>query len=386
MSAIADTAGLAAFCARAAGFPFVAIDTEFVRETTYWPQLCLVQLASPEEAWAIDPLADGIDLAPLFDLLDDDGTLKVFHSARQDLEIFFHLTGRVPRPIFDTQVAAMVCGYGESAGYQRLVRSLTGASVDKGMQYADWRKRPLDERRIAYALSDVTHLRGVYAALSRRLDADGREEWLSEEMDVLSDPATYRPDPENAWKRLKARSRDPQKLAMLRDLAAWRDVAAERENLVRNRVLRDESVAEIAARAPRSVDEMASLRHLSRDRSWRRRADEILHVLDRVRASDPSSWPEPPRDGACRSGKGAAELLKTLLRIACERHGVAPKLVASAADVEALAARDDADVPALRGWRRKIFGEDALRLKHGEAALVMRGAQVELIDAPASRR
>ncbi|MEX2453740.1 MAG: ribonuclease D, partial [Rhodospirillaceae bacterium] len=294
MSLITDTAALEAFCARAAGFPFITVDTEFIREKTYWPELCLVQVGTADEAVAIDSLAAGIDLAPLFDLLADESVLKVFHAARQDVEIFVHLSGRVPHPIFDTQVAAMVCGYGDSVGYERLVRDITRQSIDKTMRFTDWSKRPLGQKQIEYALGDVTHLQKIYARLSKQLDASGRAAWLSEEMAVLTDPGTYLIDPENAWKRLKTRSRKPRYLATVRALAAWREQSAKSNNVPRNRILRDEALTEIAAHAPKSADELTALRSVSRDRIGRERAAEIVEVIESVRALDPADYPEPP--------------------------------------------------------------------------------------------
>ena len=379
MSLITETAGLEAFCARASRFPFVTVDTEFFRERTYWPVLALIQVGTPDEARAIDALAAGIDLSPLFALLDDERVLKVFHAARQDVEIFVHRTGRVPVPIFDTQIAAMVCGYGDSVGYERLVRDLAGGSVDKSMQFTDWMKRPLSAKQIRYALSDVTHLRAIYAQLSERLEASGRTPWLSEEMTVLTDLDTYRIDPENAWKRLRLKTRKPRDLAMARALAAWRETAAQRDDMPRIRVLRDEALVEICAAAPRSVGDLMSLRRVAQNRVGKQRAAEIVAVLDGVRATDPSLYPlVPAQRDSRRSDEATIDLLKILLKQKCQRHGVAQKLVASSSDLEELA--DGNDVPALHGWRRQVFGDDALRLKRGEIALTARGPEIELLE------
>ena len=378
---ISSTPDLAAFCARAEAFPSVAVDTEFMRDRTFWPVLCLVQVATPDEALAIDALADGIDLSPLFALLSNRRVLKVFHSARQDLEIFHMLTGRVPEPVFDTQLAAMVCGYGDSIGYEKLVRDITGHSVDKALQFTDWAKRPLSEKQVAYALSDVTHLRKVHASLSKRLESRNRGPWLAEEMAILADPATYRSDPEDAWKRLKARARKPLNLAMLRALAAWREREAQARDVPRNRVLGDRMITEISAAAPRTASELRSLRAIDRGRLGKDAAARIVAVLDEVRNADPSSWPRPPDERPQQQGNGAvAGLLKLLLQIRCEEHGVAPKLLASSADLAAIAQSDTADVPALQGWRREIFGADALRLKHGEIAIVIRDSRPALLE------
>lgn len=381
MSILTETAELAAFCERAAAFPFITVDTEFIREKTYWPVLCLVQVGTPDEAVAIDALADGIDLSPLYDLFADEAVLKVFHAARQDVEIFVHLAGAVPTPIFDTQIAAMVCGYGDSVGYERLVRDIARKSIDKTMRFTDWSKRPLGQKQIDYALGDVTHLRKIYSTLAERLDATERAEWLSEEMDILTAPGTYLVNPEDAWKRLKTRSRKPQYLAMVRSLAAWREQTAQSNDVPRNRVMKDESLTEIAAHAPRAVDELMALRAISRDRIGKDRAAEIITVLDTIRAMNSADYPEPPEDRYNGVDHGPSmELLKVLLKMRCDTHNVAQKLIASSSDIEAIAADDNADVRTLRGWRREVFGEDAIRLKKGQIALTADGSQVKVID------
>ena len=379
MSLITETVGLEAFCARASRYPFVTVDTEFFRERTYWPVLSLIQIGTPDEARAIDALAEGIDLSPLFGLLDDERVLKVFHAARQDVEIFVHLSGRVPVPIFDTQIAAMVCGYGDSVGYERLVRDLARGSVDKAMQFTDWMKRPLSEKQISYALSDVTHLRTIHEKLFERLEASGRMPWLSEEMRILTNLDTYRIDPESAWKRLKLRTRKPRDLAMARALAAWRETVAQRDDVPRIRILRDETLVDISSAAPRSVSELMSLRRVAHNRIGKLHATEIIGVLDGVRKTDPSLYPSlPPQRDPGRSGEAMTDLLKILLKLKCKRHDVAQKLVASSSDLEALAG--GSDVPALHGWRRQVFGNDALRLKRGEIALTARSSEIELLE------
>lgn len=381
MSMIVDTEALAAFCGRAADHPYITVDTEFIREKTYWPVLCVVQVGIADEAVAIDALADGIDLTPLFDLLADETVLKVFHAARQDIEIFVHLADRVPHPIFDTQVAAMVCGYGDSVSYERLVRDLARKNIDKTMRFTDWSKRPLGNRQIEYALGDVTYLRRIYEKLAKRLVATGREDWLSEEMAVLTDPNTYRISPDDAWKRLKTRSRKPQYLAMVRALAAWRENAAQANDVPRNRMMKDESLTEIAAHAPESVDDLMALRSVARDRIGRERAAGLIEVLESVRAMDESDYPKPPAEAANGYDHGPSiELLKVLLKFKCDTHKVAQKLIASSSDIEAIAAGDDADVRALHGWRREVFGEDAIRLKKGEIALTADGSRVRVIE------
>lgn len=383
MTLITTTEELDAFCRRMKGSDYITIDTEFMREKTFWPKLCLVQIAGEDEAAAVDPLAEGIDLAPLFDLLDDPGVLKVFHAARQDVEIFHHLTGRIPTPLFDTQVAAMVCGFGESVGYETLIAKLAGARVDKSSRFTDWSNRPLTERQLAYALSDVTHLRPAYEKLRRRLAKTGRAHWLDEEIGVLTDPATYQVEPEEAWRRLKVRSDKPRFLAILRELAAWREREAQRKDVPRSRVLRDEALLEIASHAPSTVDDLARTRGLGRSVAEGRWGQELLAAVQRGRDLPPEEGPaveprvEPPPGLA-----PIVELLRVLLKMKCEDQQVATKLVANAGDLEAIAADDEAPVPALKGWRRELFGEDALALKHGRLALAIRGKRVRMVPVP----
>jgi ribonuclease D len=381
MSTIAATAELAAFCERASVFPYITVDTEFIREKTYWPVLCLVQVGTPDEAVAIDALADGIDLAPLFDLMANENVLKVFHAARQDVEIFVNLTGRVPAPIFDTQIAAMVCGYGDSVGYERLVRDLARKSIDKTMRFTDWSRRPLGKKQLDYALGDVTHLRKIYDKLSRRLEDSGRADWLSEEMDILTDVNTYVISPDAAWKRLKTRSRKPKYIAAVQALAAWREKTAQDNNVPRNRVMKDESLTEIAAHAPSSVDELMALRSVSRDRIGKDRASELVAVLEDVGEMDPKDYPTPPEELPNGADAGPSiELLKVLLKLKCDEHKVAQKLIASSSEIEAIAVDDNAAVRTLNGWRRDVYGADAIRLKHGEIALTADGAHIRVIE------
>jgi ribonuclease D len=381
MLLIADSAQLAEFCARVSQADFITVDTEFMRERTYWPQLCLVQVAGPEEVAAIDPLATGIDLRPLLDLLYDEGILKVFHAARQDIEIFFHMTGRIPAPLFDTQVAAMVCGYGDSVSYETLAAQLAGARIDKSVRFTDWSARPLTERQISYALADVTHLRKVYAGLAKRLMASGRAHWLQEEMATLLEPGTYRLDPSEAWRRLKPRAGSkPRLLAILREVAAWREREAQRRDIPRNRVIRDETIMDIAAHAPSTVEDIARLRGLSKSLAEGRMGQDILVAVAKGAATPESEAPTLPPAIEMPGGLGpVVELLKVLLKMKCERQQVAQKLVASSSDLERIAADDDADVAAMHGWRREVFGEDALALKHGRLALTMKGKRIVIM-------
>ena len=384
MTLITDNESLAAFCRRQNDADFITVDTEFLRDNSYWPKLCLVQVAGPEDAVAIDTLADKLDLAPLIALLADRDVLKVFHSGRQDLEIFYHLTGRLPAPMFDTQVAAMVCGFGDSVGYETLARQLAGAKIDKASRFTDWSRRPLSERQITYALSDVTHLRKVYRKLAKRLQANGRSDWLREEMAVLTDPETYELRPEDAWQRIKSRSKDRRHLALVRALAYWRETEAQRRDLPRGRVLRDEQILDIAAHRPQSAKELSRTRSLGKNFADSRQGEAVLKTVADALALDDSELPDAPRRVELPNGLGPlVDLLKVLLRAKCERHQVAQKLVASANDLERIAADDDASVPALSGWRREIFGDDALALKHGRLALAADGKAVTLVELAA---
>ncbi len=385
MNLITDSATLAGFCARQQGAEFITVDTEFMRERTYWPILCLVQVAGPEEAAAIDALAPGIDLAPLLALMNDAAILKVFHAARQDLEIFFHLSDAVPHPLFDTQVAAMVCGFGDSASYETLVRKLAGAALDKASRFTDWSHRPLTERQIEYALGDVVHLRTVYERLQQRLAKNGRASWFSEEMAALALPTLYRTEPTEAWHRFRLRGRaDSRFLAVLRAMAAWRETAAQQRDLPRGRVLRDEALIEIASHAPQRIDALARTRSLGKGIAEGRLGKEILDAVAEGLA-DPHPPPAVAQKAQNPPGLGPLiELLRVLLKQRCEDFEVAQKLVASADDLEAIAADDDADVPALHGWRREVFGADALSLKHGTLALTAGRNRIELVPLPRS--
>jgi ribonuclease D len=380
MDLITDSAGVARLCERLAGADYIAIDTEFLRESTYWPKLCLIQMAGPEDAAAIDPLAEGIDLEPIWALLADPSMLKVFHSARQDIEIFYHLTGQVPAPLFDSQVAAMVCGFGESVSYEKLVAELVGATIDKSSRFTDWSRRPLTDKQIRYALSDVIHLRPAYEALRDRLRETGRESWLAEEMAVLTDPATYNTDPYEAWQRLKTRSPSPKLLAVARELAAWREQEAQARDIPRGRLLRDEALMEIASHQPKSVAELARTRGLGQQQAEGRLGKALLAAVARGLSVPKDERPRPARKPHLPAGLGpAVELLKVLLKQSCQRHHVAQKLVATVGDLELIAAGHHEDVHALKGWRRSVFGEDALRLLAGDIALRLKDGEVEVV-------
>jgi len=388
MTVITDTAALARFCAQQRGASFVAVDTEFMRERTYWPILCLVQVAGPTEAAAIDALAPGIDLTPLLALMADESILKVFHAARQDIEIFFNLSGTVPKPLFDTQIAAMVCGFGDAVSYETLVSKLAQASLDKSSRFTDWSHRPLTERQIHYALADVVHLRTVYEKLQQRLASNGRAGWFAEEMAVLSDSATYRSDPSEAWRRFRLRGRvNPRFFGVLREVAAWRETAARQRNLPRGRIMRDEAVLEVAAHMPKTIEALARTRSLGKGVAEGKLGNEILDAVQRGLADSEALAPPASAKADSPPGLGPlVELLRVLLKQRCEEHQVAQKLVATADDLDAIAAADDAPVPALSGWRYEIFGKDALALKHGRLALTVLRNRITLVELTGSER
>ena len=377
---IDDNETLASFCAQMSSSPYITIDTEFIRDRTYWPRLCLVQISNHDLARAIDPLAEGIDLSPLADLLANQDVIKVFHAARQDVEIFVNQNNVVPSPMFDTQIAAMVCGFGDSVGYDRLVEKLAGARVDKGSRFTDWSRRPLSDKQIGYALDDVTHLLTVYEALCRQLEKSDRALWLEEEMAVLTNTATYIQSPEQVWKRLKIRSRNPQYLGVAKEIAAWREREAQRRNMPRGHILKDEAIQEIAAEMPESIDKLARLRAVSKGLAEGPAGEAILAAILRGQNLPKDEIPKPAAQIVLPRGLGPLiDLLKVLLKTNCEAHDVAQKLVATVSDLERIATDDDADVSALRGWRKEIFGNDALDLKHGRLAMTAKGKRVELI-------
>jgi ribonuclease D len=379
---IATTEALQALCERLAAEEFVTVDTEFMRERTYWPELCVVQLAGEREVAVIDAQAPEIDLAPLGDLLANQAVMKVFHAARQDIEIFVLRFGDVPRPLFDTQIAAMVAGFGEQVGYDALVSALAGGSIDKAHRFSDWSVRPLSAAQIAYAAADVTYLRTVYSRLCARLAQDGRLDWVAEEMGELADRSLYRTDPETMWERLRPRSNNRRFLGMVRALAAWREREAQRVNIPRQRLLRDETLLEIAATAPDNPDVLARARGISRGFAEGRTGASLLAAIAEAKALPDDAMPEAPRgrDGA-RPSPALVSLLKVLLAAKCENHHVAARLVASYDDIERLATEEAPDIAALHGWRREVFGEDALALKQGRVALGVAGRRVKLIPA-----
>ncbi|MDP2293959.1 MAG: ribonuclease D [Pseudolabrys sp.] len=380
MSLITTTDDLAAICARMAAHPFITVDTEFLRETTYYPLLCVAQIASADEAAVIDALAPGIDLAPFFALLADEKVIKVFHAARQDIEIVWNMAKTIPHPIFDSQVAAMVLGYGDSISYDQLVQRITGDVLDKSNRFTDWTRRPLTDAQITYALSDVTHLRSVYTKLAADLEKRGRTNWVEAEMSILTSPETYRADPANAWERLKTRVRKPKELSVLMEIAAWREREAQTRDVPRSRVLKDDVLGDIATQAPTTIEKLGHLRSLPKGFERSRWGDAIVEAVQRGVDRDPKTLPRFERFRPATNGAATVELLKVLLRMTAESHGVAAKVIATVDELDRIAADDDADVPAMKGWRRELFGEKAIALKHGRLALAVDKGRVVTVD------
>lgn len=381
MTPITTTAELTAFCDKIKGQPFVAVDTEFMRETTYWPKLCLIQAAAPNADAVIDPLAEGIDLSPFLEILRDESIEKVFHAARQDVEIFNNLEA-MPRPLFDTQVAGMAAGFGEQIAYDALVRQMLKVEIDKSSRFTDWARRPLTDAQLTYALGDVTHLAELYPKLRARLEKEGRLAWVVDEMQGLCDPANYDVDPENAWKRLKPRRHTAKYLAIFRAVAAWRERTAQLRDQPRGRILKDDAIDEIATQAPTDAEALDRLRSVPKGFSGSRFGPDLLAAV-REALKDPEAYaPVIERTKAPPSPAAGAvvELLKVLLKARAEDAGVASKLIATVSDLEQIANDDNAKTQALTGWRREAFGEDALKLKRGELALVLDGARVRVVE------
>jgi ribonuclease D len=382
---ITEQQELEAAVSRLETFDFVTVDTEFIRETTFWPELCLIQMAAPGFSAMIDPLSPGLDLAPFFRLMANEAITKVFHAARQDIEIVFHLGDLIPHPVFDTQVAAMVCGFGDSVSYDQLVQKITGQHIDKSSRFTDWRHRPLSDKQLSYALADVTHLIDVYQHLKVELEREERGHWLHEEMEVLTARATYDPHPEDAWKRLKMRLRKPIELAVVQAVATWREREARERNVPRGRVIKDDAIYEIAQQQPRDAAALGKLR--TTPRGWERSATatSLLEAVNSALAIPKEALPKLPRQSSAPEGSSAAsELLKVLLRIVSEQHGVATKMLASSDDLDRIAAEgDEADVPAMHGWRRNVFGDAALKLIRGEMALKFEKRKIRVFDLPA---
>jgi len=381
MDLITTTVELAAACRRLAKHPAITVDTEFLRETTYYPLLCVVQMASPEEAIIVDALAESIDLNPFFELMSNEAVLKVFHAARQDIEIVWHRANIIPHPIFDTQVAAMVLGYGDSIAYDQLVEKVTGHRPDKTHRFTDWSHRPLTKEQMHYAVSDVTHLRDVFAALDADLKKRHRSDWVSVEMETLTSPRTYDLPPERAWERLKTRVRKPKELAVLMEVAAWREQEAQNRDVPRGRVLRDDALSDIATHAPATLEKLIHLRSVPKGLEKSKWGADIIAAVQRGLSRDLTKLPklEKPRNNS-NGTTAIIELLKVLLRMTAERHAVASKVIATVDDLEQIADDDKADVAALRGWRRELFGNAALKLKHGQIALAIEKGRVIDVD------
>lgn len=379
---IVTTQDLEAACKTLAKSEFITIDTEFLRETTFWPELCLVQMASPDLEVIVDPLADGIDLAPLFELMANTDVIKVFHAARQDIEIIFHLGNLIPQPIFDTQVAAMVCGFGDSVSYDQLVQKIKNIHIDKSSRFTDWSRRPLTEKQLDYALADVTHLRDVYLKLKAELEREGRATWLAEEMAVLEARSTYDLHPDDAWQRLKMRLKKPQELMVMKNVAAWREREARARNVPRSRVLKDDAIFEIAQQQPKDSEALGRLRTIPK--GWERSSagTAIIDAVNAALAIPKADWPQLQRQNHMPEGSASAvELLKVLLRLTCEKHGVAAKMIANTDDLEKIAVEgENADVQAMHGWRRDLFGNAALKLINGGMALRFVGKKIEAFD------
>ncbi len=381
MEVITKTEDLAAACQRLATNDYVTVDTEFLRETTFWPKLCVIQMAGTDMAFIVDALAEGLDLDPFFDLMRDDSVTKVFHAARQDIEIIYHLGGLIPAPLFDTQVAAMVCGFGDSISYDQLVYKVTGARIDKSSRFTDWARRPLTTKQLDYALADVTHLRDAYQFLKANLAEQNRTHWVQDEMTVLTSVATYRTDPDQAWKRLKLRVRKPVELAVMMEVAAWRETEAQNRDVPRSRVIKDDAIYELAAQQPVTSEALGRLRTIPRGFERSRNADEILKAVRRALEIPKSELPKLPKGRQAPDGSAAAvDLLKVLLKLVSEAHGVAAKVIATVDDLEKIAADDNADVAAMKGWRRELFGETALKLKRGEVALAFQNRQITVLE------
>ncbi len=376
MKMIDTTDALNKACARLALHDFVTLDTEFMRETTFYSKLCLIQMASPEEDVLIDPLAPDLDLSAFFELMRNEKVLKVLHAGRQDIEIFWHQDQCIPAPAFDTQIAAMVCGYGDSVSYEQLAHDLAKARIDKSSRFTDWSQRPLSDAQLHYARSDVTHLRDVYLALKTKLDESGRAHWLADEMRILTSPSTYDMKPEDAWQRLKGRIRKPRDLALLIELSTWRELEARERNVPRSRVLKDDAVIDIVTAAPRSVEALGKLRSIPSGFERSRVGTDILAAVEAGIARDPKTLPSLERAERRNTNSATVELLKVLLKMVAETEGVAPKVLANVDDLEAIAQDDAAEVPALNGWRMPVFGEKALALKHGRLALAIEQGKV----------
>lgn len=378
MTILTSSEDIATFCEALADQDFITIDTEFLREKTYYPKLCLIQISGPDkDARAIDPLAANVDLSPLFDLLKNKDIIKVFHAGRQDLEIFYNMTQQVVTPIFDTQIAAMVCGYGDSIGYEKLIKNISGGTIDKSSQFTDWSLRPLSDKQLAYALGDVTHLCDAYVHLRDTLEKRGRTDWVEQEKEILTTPQTYQNDPYKAWERIKIRSPKPKSLAILREVAALREQLAQKRNIPKAWVMRDDAIADIAGQAPKNAKQLTKIRNVSKEMAEGKTGAQILNAVKTALSSAESTWPVPKKNKQLSPIViSTIDILKMLLKVQSAEHEVASKIIASNVDIETIAINDDADVPALKGWRHEIFGQFALDLKHGKLAIGLQDGKV----------
>ncbi|MBL4854971.1 MAG: ribonuclease D [Robiginitomaculum sp.] len=382
MKIITTTDSLAKFCKKAKSAPFIALDTEFMRERTFYSQLCLIQMATPDDEAILDPMAAGIDLSPILSILADDRIEKVMHAARQDMEIFYKLLGKVPTPLFDTQIAAMALGFGENVGYLALVKGRLAINLDKGARFTDWSRRPLSENQLSYALGDVTHLRDLYPGMVRELNAKGRMDWVREEMSGQMDSQLYDFEPERAWKRLKPRMFRQDYLAAMKAAAAWREREAQQKDVPRNRILKDDGIFVIAQRKPKSVKDLDRLRGIPNGFANRKTAPGLIAEVQKAVANADSYAPDVTRNKQMPPGLGpSVDMLKTLLRLKTEYVDIAPRLIANTSDLSELAAfGDKADIRALKGWRREVFGDDALKMLAGKVSLTLKDKKVVAVD------
>ncbi len=380
MLTITTTNALQDACDQLCQSDYVTVDTEFMRERTFWPELCLIQIACDGFECLVDPLSQGLDLAPFFKLMTDESVVKVFHSARQDLEIVHNLGGVIPKPLFDTQVAGMVCGFGDSVAYAGLVRKFIGIELDKSSRFTDWKRRPLTDKQKTYAIGDVTYLRDIYKALKKQLEDTGRSHWLSEEMEILTNPETYIQHPDHAWKRLKGRARKPVNMAVMKEMARWREEEAQDKNQPRGRILKDDAIYDIGNQMPRNEKELGQLRTISAGQARSHKGKIWLDLVEKGRNCKPEDLPVLPKSRKLpASALATIELLKVLLKSISSQNHVAPKLIASAPDLEKLAVDDNADIKCLKGWRHELFGEDALDLKRGKTALTLEDGKVKTV-------
>jgi ribonuclease D len=379
MTVVTTSAELVSACNRLARHPYVTVDTEFMRETTYYPKLCLIQVASTEEAFIVDPLAAEIDLEPFFMLLRDEDVVKVFHAARQDIEIFWHMAKTIPKPLFDTQVAAMVCGYGDQVGYEQLANDLGKAKIDKTQRFTDWSRRPLSDAQLSYAQADVTHLRAVYEALAAQLASRGRKSWLSEDMAILEASSTYETKPEDAWQRLAGRLKKQRDLGVLIEVAAWRECEAQKRDVPRQRILRDDALMEVVQARPQNLEALSRLRSVSQGLERSRAGQALLAAVERGLAIDVKALPRLDRRGRSPRHDSTVEFLKVLLKIVSQKTEVASKIIATVADLEAIAEGDKEPIAALSGWRGEIFGRLAQKAIAGRVGLALEGGEPKII-------